>query len=87
MEVSIGWPLATAEADAPLPRWSTIWRVCIELGLPALTLPFLLATPVLFLTGAAMAYYIAIPMALHFLLGYSGMVGGVQQQWLGPRAR
>ena len=31
-------------------------------------LPFLLATPVLFLTGAAMAYYVAIPMALHFLL-------------------
>ncbi len=45
-------------------------------------LPFLLATPVLFLTGAAMAYYIAIPMALHFLLGYSGMIGGVQQQAL-----
>ncbi len=45
-------------------------------------LPFLLATPVLFLTGAAMAYYIAIPMALHFLLGYTGMVGGVQQQAL-----
>ncbi|MEH3048611.1 twin-arginine translocase subunit TatC [Sphingomonas adhaesiva] len=45
-------------------------------------LPFLLATPVLFLTGAAMAYYVAIPMALHFLLGYSGMVGGVQQQAL-----
>ncbi|WP_375272955.1 twin-arginine translocase subunit TatC [Sphingomonas sp.] len=45
-------------------------------------LPFLLATPVLFLMGAAMAYYVAIPMALHFLLGYSGMVGGVQQQAL-----
>lgn len=45
-------------------------------------LPFLLATPLLFLMGAAMAYYIAIPMALHFLLGYSGMVGGVQQQAL-----
>ena len=45
-------------------------------------LPFILATPVLFLMGASMAYYIAIPMALHFLLGYSGMVGGVQQQAL-----
>ncbi len=45
-------------------------------------LPFLLATPVLFLMGAAMAYYVAVPMALHFLLGYSGMVGGVQQQAL-----
>jgi sec-independent protein translocase protein TatC len=45
-------------------------------------LPFLLATPVLFLMGASMAYYVAIPMALHFLLGYSGMIGGVQQQAL-----
>ncbi|MFK3888679.1 twin-arginine translocase subunit TatC [Sphingomonas sp. NPDC079357] len=45
-------------------------------------LPFLLATPVLFLMGASMAYFIAIPMALHFLLGYSGMIGGVQQQAL-----
>ena len=45
-------------------------------------LPFLLATPLLFLLGASMAYYVAVPMALHFLLGYSGMVGGVQQQAL-----
>ena len=45
-------------------------------------LPFLLATPILFLIGASMAYYVAIPMALHFLLGYSGVVGGVQQQAL-----
>jgi sec-independent protein translocase protein TatC len=45
-------------------------------------LPFLLATPVLFLMGAAMAYFIAVPMALHFLLGYQGNVGGVQQEAL-----
>jgi sec-independent protein translocase protein TatC len=45
-------------------------------------LPFLLATPVLFIMGAAMAYYVAVPMALHFLLGYTGMIGGVQQQAL-----
>ncbi|WP_019516140.1 twin-arginine translocase subunit TatC [Sphingomonas sp. Mn802worker] len=45
-------------------------------------LPFLLATPVLFILGAAMAYYVAVPMALHFLLGYTGMIGGVQQQAL-----
>ncbi|RDE06660.1 twin-arginine translocase subunit TatC [Sphingomonas aracearum] len=38
-------------------------------------LPFLVATPVLFVSGAALAYYVAIPMALHFLLGYTGMVG------------
>ncbi|WP_343527986.1 twin-arginine translocase subunit TatC [Sphingomonas sp.] len=45
-------------------------------------LPFLLATPVLFLMGAAMAYYVAIPMALHFLLGFDGMVGGVRREAL-----
>ncbi len=39
-------------------------------------LPFLLATPVLFIGGAAMAYYIAVPMALHFLLSYQGDLGG-----------
>jgi len=41
-------------------------------------LPFLLMTPVLFLTGAALAYYVAMPWALHFLLGYQGNIGGIQ---------
>ena len=45
-------------------------------------LPFLLATPVLFSMGAAMAYYLAIPMALHFLLSFQGNVGGVHQEAL-----
>jgi sec-independent protein translocase protein TatC len=45
-------------------------------------LPFLLATPLLFGLGAAMAYYIAIPTALHFLLGFEGMVGGVEREAL-----
>ena len=45
-------------------------------------LPFILATPVLFTMGAAMAYFIAVPMALHFLLGYSGVVGGVNREAL-----
>jgi sec-independent protein translocase protein TatC len=45
-------------------------------------LPFLLATPVLFLAGAAMAYYVAVPMALHFLLGFQGVVGGVKREAL-----
>ena len=45
-------------------------------------LPFLLATPVLFTLGAALAYYIAIPMALHFLLGFQGVVGGVKREAL-----
>ncbi|KQN70926.1 MttB family protein [Sphingomonas sp. Leaf67] len=44
--------------------------------------PFLLATPVLFIAGAALAYYATIPVALHFLLGYQGNLGGVQQEAL-----
>ncbi len=45
-------------------------------------LPFLLATPVLFTAGASMAYFLAIPMALHFLLSFQGNVGGVRQEAL-----
>ena len=47
-------------------------------------LPFLLATPVLFTLGASLAYFVAIPLALHFLLGanFQGDVGGVQQEAL-----
>jgi sec-independent protein translocase protein TatC len=45
-------------------------------------LPFLLATPILFTAGAAMAYYMAIPVALNYLLGFGGDVGGVQQEAL-----
>ncbi|MDG5488129.1 twin-arginine translocase subunit TatC [Sphingomonas sp. FW199] len=39
-------------------------------------LPFLLATPVLFTMGACLAYFIAIPVALTFLLGMEGDLGG-----------
>lgn len=45
-------------------------------------LPFLLATPILFAMGASLAYFMAIPMALHFLLSFQGDVGGVQQEAL-----
>jgi sec-independent protein translocase protein TatC len=45
-------------------------------------LPFLFATPVLFTAGAAGAYYGAIPIALTFLLGFEGNVGGVEQEAL-----
>jgi sec-independent protein translocase protein TatC len=45
-------------------------------------LPFLLATPVLFGAGACLAYFVAIPGALHFLLAYQGDVGGVQREAL-----
>lgn len=45
-------------------------------------LPFLLATPVFFAGGAAFAYFVAMPWALHFLLSYQGDVGGVSQEAL-----
>ena len=45
-------------------------------------LPFLLMTPVFFLAGAAFAYFVAMPWALHFLLSYEGEISGVQQQAL-----
>ena len=45
-------------------------------------LPFLLLTPVFFVGGAAFAYYLAMPWALHFLLGFQGSVGGVEREAL-----
>jgi sec-independent protein translocase protein TatC len=45
-------------------------------------LPFLLMTPIFFGAGAAFAYFMAMPWALHFLLGYQGDVGGIQQEAL-----
>ena len=45
-------------------------------------LPFLLLTPVFFIGGAAFAYFLAMPWALHFLLSYQGDVGGIQQEAL-----
>jgi sec-independent protein translocase protein TatC len=48
----------------------------------AALLPFLLATPVLFTIGAALAYYVAIPTALKFLLGFQGDLDGIEQEAL-----
>ena len=45
-------------------------------------LPFLLLTPFFFAGGAAFAYYVAMPWALHFLLSFQGDVGGVTQEAL-----
>jgi sec-independent protein translocase protein TatC len=45
-------------------------------------LPFLLLTPVLFGLGASLAYFFAMPVALHFLLSFQGNVGGVTQEAL-----
>ncbi|MDE2435463.1 MAG: twin-arginine translocase subunit TatC [Sphingomonadales bacterium] len=41
-------------------------------------LPFLVATPVLFLSGAALAYYVVMPTAFHWMLGFEGNKGGIQ---------
>jgi sec-independent protein translocase protein TatC len=45
-------------------------------------LPFLFATPILFTAGASLAYFVAIPLALKFLLGFQGDLDGVTQQAL-----
>jgi sec-independent protein translocase protein TatC len=44
--------------------------------------PFLLLTPVLFAMGASLAFFFAMPVALHFLLSFQGNVGGVTQEAL-----
>jgi sec-independent protein translocase protein TatC len=45
-------------------------------------LPFLLATPILFVSGAALAYYVVMPTAFHFFLGFQGNAGGVEVEAL-----
>lgn len=45
-------------------------------------LPFLIATPVLFIAGASLAYFIVMPTAFRFFLGFEGTVGGLQQEAL-----
>jgi sec-independent protein translocase protein TatC len=45
-------------------------------------LPFLLATPVLFTAGGALAYYVVMPLAIKFFLGYQGQIPGIRQEAL-----
>ena len=45
-------------------------------------LPFLIMTPFFFIAGASFAYFVAMPWALKFLLGFEGEVGGVTQEAL-----
>lgn len=45
-------------------------------------LPFLLATPVLFTMGAALAYYVVMPTAFRFFLTFEGEKGGLQMEAL-----
>jgi len=45
-------------------------------------LPFLFATPVLFGAGASLAYFVVMPVAFTFFLGFGGMTGGLDVQAL-----
>ncbi len=45
-------------------------------------LPFLVATPVLFTSGAALAYYVVMPTAFRFFLTFEGNKGGLKLEAL-----
>jgi sec-independent protein translocase protein TatC len=45
-------------------------------------LPFLIMTPVLFLMGASLAYYVVMPTAFHFFLQYQGNSSGLSVEAL-----
>lgn len=45
-------------------------------------LPFLVMTPVLFLMGASLAYYIVMPTAFHFFLEFQGNSSGLKVEAL-----
>ncbi len=45
-------------------------------------LPFLLASPILFLLGAALAYFTVMPLAFRFFLNFEGMTGGLDMEAL-----
>jgi sec-independent protein translocase protein TatC len=45
-------------------------------------LPFLIATPVLFTMGASLAYFVVMPTAFRWFLGFEGNTGGLQLEAL-----
>ena len=45
-------------------------------------LPFLIATPILFSMGACLAYFVVMPAAFHWFLGFQGQKGGLQLEAL-----
>jgi sec-independent protein translocase protein TatC len=45
-------------------------------------LPFLIATPVLFTLGASMAYFVVMPTAFRFFVGFEGERGGLKMEAL-----
>ena len=44
--------------------------------------PSILATPILFTMGAALAYYVVMPTAFRWFLGFEGTAGGLEIQAL-----
>ena len=45
-------------------------------------LPFLVATPILFALGGSLAYFVVMPTAFHWMLGFQGDVGGLSVEAL-----
>jgi sec-independent protein translocase protein TatC len=45
-------------------------------------LPFLLAMPILFTTGASLAYFVVMPTAFKWFLGFEGSSAGLEQEAL-----
>lgn len=45
-------------------------------------LPFLIATPILFFAGGSLAYYVVMPLAFTWFLGFQGDAGGLNAQAL-----
>lgn len=45
-------------------------------------LPFLVATPILFMAGAALAYFVVMPTAFRFFLNFEGQTGGLKLEAL-----
>ena len=45
-------------------------------------LPFLIATPVLFTLGASLAYFVVMPTAFEWFLGFESTAGGIPQEAL-----
>ena len=45
-------------------------------------LPFLFATPILFAAGASLAYYVVMPTAFRWFIGFEGVTGGVELEAL-----
>lgn len=45
-------------------------------------LPFMFLTPVLFTLGASLAYFVVMPTAFRFFLGFEGTAGGLEQEAL-----